>query len=89
MVVQWNRDGETVEQTIWNSRSSDGGRVEHLMVEQWIIWWWNIGRYEVRAVEQRWWNSGTSAGGTVEHMCDEITWDQTSFEEKNASPRHT
>ena len=68
MVVQWNRDGETVEQIMWNSRSSDCGTVEHLMVEQWIISWWNSGRYDVRTVEQRWWNSGTSYGGTVEPL---------------------
>ena len=68
---------------MWNSRSSDCGTVEHLMVEQWIIScrnsgrydvrtveqrWWNSGRYKVRAEEQRWWNSGTSDGGTVEHL---------------------
>ena len=46
MVEQWNRDcgtsdGETVEPLM----------VEHLMVEQWIMLWWN---------------SGTSDGGREE-----------------------
>ena len=37
MVVQWNRDGGIVEQTMSNSRLSDGETVEHLTVEQWNI----------------------------------------------------
>ena len=68
MVVQWNRDGGIVEQTMSNSRSSDGGTVEHLMVEQWNILWWNSGRYDVRTVEKGWWNSGTSDEGTVKDI---------------------
>ena len=34
MVEQWNRDGGSVEQRWWNSGTSDGGTVDHLMVEQ-------------------------------------------------------
>ena len=49
MVEEWNRACRTVEQ--WNSGTSDGGSVEHVMVEQWNI---------------RWWNSRTSNDGTVE-----------------------
>ena len=52
---------------MWNSRSSDCVTVEHLMVEQWIISWWN-NRSDVRIVEQRWWNSGTFDGGSIEHL---------------------
>ena len=69
MVEQWNRDcgtsdGETVEPLM----------VEHLMVEQWIMLWWNSGtsdggrgehlmveerKNDGGRVEQRSWNSGT------------------------------
>ena len=69
MVEQWNRDCGT----------SDGGTVEplmveHLMVEQWIMLWWNSGtsdggrgehlmveerKNDGGRVEQRSWNSGT------------------------------
>ena len=43
MVEQWNisfwnsgrYDGGTVEERLWNSRTSDGKIVEHIMVEQW------------------------------------------------------
>ena len=43
MVQQWNRDCRTVEHLMvkllnirwWNSRTSNGGTVEHPMVEEW------------------------------------------------------
>ena len=43
MVEQWDRDAGTVEHRMWNSRSSYGGRVEHMMVEQWNMSQWNRG----------------------------------------------
>ena len=52
MVDQWNR--------WWNSGQSDGGTVEHLMVEEW--------NRDGGRVEQRRWKSGTSDCGTVEHL---------------------
>ena len=42
----------------WNSRTCDGGTVEHVMVEQ--------GNRNGGTVGQRWWNSGPAEGGTVE-----------------------
>ena len=59
MVEEWNRDCRTV---------------EHLMVEQSNILWWNSGTSDGGSVEHvmveqwniRWWNSRTSNGGTVE-----------------------
>ena len=59
MVEQWiNHAGRAehlmVQQRLWNSRTSDGATVEHLMVERW--------NRDGRTVEQRWGNSGTSDG---------------------------
>ena len=64
MVEQSNSDRGTVELWLWNSRTSeggteeqrnnwafDGGKVQHLTVEQW-------NRYG-ETVELRWWNSVT------------------------------
>ena len=34
MMEKWNKHDGKVEQAWWNSRTSDGGTVEHLMVEQ-------------------------------------------------------
>ena len=52
-----SHDGK-VEQRWYNSQTSDGGTVQHLMVESAIS---NGG-----TVEQMWWKSRTSDGGTVE-----------------------
>ena len=66
----------------WNSWRSDGGTVEHLVVELWTkmgnsgtsdCWTeeqscWNSRTSDGGTVEQSWWNSGTSNGGTVEHL---------------------
>ena len=68
MVEQWNRDCKTVEHLMvkqlnirwWNSRTSDGGRVEQR--------WRNIRSSDCATVEERWWNSGTSDGGTMEQI---------------------
>ena len=49
-----------MEQRWENSGTSDGGTVEHVMVEQW--------NRDGGTVEHRWWNSGTSDGGTVDHL---------------------
>ena len=62
-ILWWNNYGGTVEQRSWNSRTSDGGKVEHLMVEQ-LNRDGPTGehlRVEQRknhggTVEQRWWN---------------------------------
>ena len=43
MVEQWNRDGGTVEQLLWNSETE--------MVDQW--------KNDGGTAEQIWWNSGT------------------------------
>ena len=44
----------------WNSRTSDGGTAEHLMVEQWNN---HDGTVDYLMVEQ--WNRD---GGTIEHL---------------------
>ena len=49
-----------MEQRWWNSRTCDGGTVEHVMVEQ--------GNRNGGTVEQRWWNSGPAEGGTVDQL---------------------
>ena len=53
MVEQWNRDG---------------GTLEHLMVEQWNIWWCNSRISDGGTVEQRWWNSKISDGEAGDYM---------------------
>ena len=63
MVHSGTFDGGTVELRWWNSRTSDVGTVDHLMVKQ-----WNSGTFNGGTVEQRWWNSTTSDGGTGEHL---------------------
>ena len=49
-----------MEKRWWNSGTSEGGLVEHLMVEQ-----RNRGG---ETVEHRWWSIRTPNGGTVEHV---------------------
>ena len=46
----------------------DGGTIEHVMVEQWNIRWWNSRTSDGGTVRQRWENSRTSDGATVEHL---------------------
>ena len=53
MVEQWNRDG---------------GTLEHLMVEQWKVWWCNSRISDGGTVEQRWWNSKISDGEAGDYM---------------------
>ena len=48
--------------------NNHGGTVEHLMVEQWNMPWWNSRTSDGGTVKQSWWNSRTSDGGTVEHL---------------------
>ena len=51
---QWNRNCGTVEQKLWNSGTSTGETVEHLMVEK-------LNRHGETV-------SRSSDGGTLEHL---------------------
>ena len=69
-----------MEQSCWNSGTSDGGTVEPLKVKKCNIRLWKYVRVEHLRVEQwniLWWNSGTCDGGTVEYLMVEqynILW---------------
>ena len=59
----WNSGLDNVEQQIiwyWNRRTSDGGTVEHLMLEQ--------RNRSGETLEHRGWNIKTPDGGTVKHL---------------------
>ena len=53
----------------WNTKTSHGGTVEHVVVES--------GTSGDGTEKQRWWNSGTSQGGPVQHLMQE-QWNRDS-----------